>query len=518
MDGQIRDIPGYYYDKEKRKYFKIETKSPAGSAYSSQDVKRRKTVDDDKEKRAKQAIREQGRICRSKILEASLAGQILSRELGQCHGLDAAQLLSGGLVPQGRLPAFLGPNCNPLFTLFPRTDLGPSMVDIRLARGDVLSAFRMNVDKTDRSDNHGSIEICHGPLTTDRIHSSQATRFLQVFGNGGRTTSLNMNEPCGRVVTTWLSGSTNSGIAITNTHHPRLPGAEPDEEFSENISTIFGPGLDRGSEPNIFSSTAAPPDSPYLFAFGSSYGILGLRKSDFSLSWFKSDFYPRGENPSDVFALEFLADNHNILLSGGRKGILNIADLRVPNTSSEDVITHPSCITHIRQLDNHRIIVAGLNSHLCQYDLRFRKLTSTVSSRALGPKKHSSIPKSRRRDTSINNQKTTLSTLQYPDFKNDSTINTGFDIDLETGTVAAAQEWDSVNPPVQLFSLHGGHKVCLTLRPYVVTPHIQMPPDFVVNNPVRCLKFCRDIEGRMKSLYVGGSSHSIQRFAWVGVE
>lgn len=151
MDGQIRDIPGYYYgklgrnghvlvqpantvhiDKEKRKYFKIETKSPAGSAYSSQDVKRRKTVDDDKEKRAKQAIREQGRICRSKILEASLAGQILSRELGQCHGLDAAQLLSGGLVPQGRLPAFLGPNCNPLFTLFPRTDLGPSMVDIRL--------------------------------------------------------------------------------------------------------------------------------------------------------------------------------------------------------------------------------------------------------------------------------------------------------------------------------------------------------------------------------------------------
>ncbi|TVY35631.1 hypothetical protein LSUB1_G004755 [Lachnellula subtilissima] len=456
MDGQIRDIPGYYYDKEKRKYFKIETKSPAGSAYSSQDVKRRKTVNDDKEKREKQARRERGRICRSKILEASLAGHILSRELGKRHGIDATQLLSDGLVPQGRLPAFPGPNRNALFTLFHRTDLGPSLVDIRLAHGDGLSAFRLNVDKSNRSDSHRSIEICHGPLTTQGIHSSQAARFLQHFGNSGRTTSLNMNEPCRSVAMTWLSGSTNSGIAITNNSRPL--DAEPDEDFSQSFSTLFGPGVERGPEPNIFSSTPAPPDSPYLFAFGSSYGILGLRKSDFSLSWFKSDFYPRGENPSDVFAVEFLADNHNVLLSGGRKGILNIADLRVPNTSSEDVITHPSCITHIRQLDNHRIIVAGLNSYLCQYDLRFRKLTSTVSSSAPGLKKHSSIPKTRRRDTSFKNQTSTRSLLQYPDFKNDSTINTGFDIDLETGTVAAAQEWDSVNPPVQLFSLHGGHR------------------------------------------------------------
>jgi hypothetical protein len=270
-----------------------------------------------------------------------------------------------------------------------------------------------------------------------------------------------------------------------------------------------------------------------VFVFGSSYGILALRKPDFRLSWLKSDLYPRRENPTDVFALEFLAENHNILLSGGRKGILNIADLRVPNTSLEDVIHHPSSITHIRQLDSHRIIVAGLNSNLCQYDLRFRRLTETVPSTARRRKKsiyNQPTPPTRMGPKrSIYNQTITRSILQYPDFQNDSTINKGFDVDLETGTVAAAQESDDFNPDVRLFSLHGGHtgkRQCLlkplktserplTSRPSTVAP-LQMPRDFKVKNHVRCLKFFRDIEGRMKSLYVG--SDDIQRFAWAGME
>ena len=81
-----------------------------------------------------------------------------------------------------------------------------------------------------------------------------------------------------------------------------------------------------------------------------------------------------GENhPKDIFSLEFLDDNPSILLSGGRPGILNITDLRVPVFGrNADIITHPSSITHIKQLDAHHILVAGLNSSLRQYDLRFR--------------------------------------------------------------------------------------------------------------------------------------------------
>lgn len=135
------------------------------------------------------------------------------------------------------------------------------------------------------------------------------------------------------------------------------------------------------------------------------------------------------EHCRDVFAIEFLSEVPSVLMSGGRSGILNVTDLRVPDFGSQaDVIKHQSSITHIKQLDTHRIIVAGLESTLCQYDLRFRK----------GPKR-------------------TQSVLQYPDYQNTASVRIGFDVDVESGIVAAAQEHDISHPPIQLFSLHGGH-------------------------------------------------------------
>lgn len=203
-----------------------------------------------------------------------------------------------------------------------------------------------------------------------------------------------------------------------------------------------------------------------------------------------------GENhPKDIFSLEFLDDNPSILLSGGRPGILNITDLRVPVFGRNgDIITHPSSITHIKQLDAHRILVAGLNSSLRQYDLRFRK-EATLSS---------AWPQTFSKHSSRRNRHPTRYILAYPDYCNEATIQLGLDVDLESGIVAAAQEQDEHRSHVQLFSLHGGHKLCspyLSKRRYV---------EDVAN--VKCLRFARDIEGRMKSLYVG-QPPDIQRFA-----
>lgn len=215
--------------------------------------------------------------------------------------------------------------------------------------------------------------------------------------------------------------------------------------MAEASAVVLGPGVNRGSEANVFSSTAAPPESPYAFAFGSSYGLLMADVVNVRLNWLPLDRYPRHESPKDVFALEFSADNHNVLFSGCRKGIINIIDLRVPN-HERDIINHPSTITHVRQLDRNRIIVAGLNSSLCQYDLRFRRQIVTMASTARRPNK------------SFRNESITNPVLQYPGFHNDSSIHLGFDVDLETGTVAAGQEMDEFNPHLRLFSLYGGHE------------------------------------------------------------
>lgn len=208
---------------------------------------------------------------------------------------------------------------------------------------------------------------------------------------------------------------------------------------------VLGPGVSRGLHADIYSSTPAPSESPLAFAFGSTYGILVLDKHSGDLSWVNFDRFPQHKSPKDVFALEFSADNHNILLSGCRKGILNFTDLRVP-TSNSDIINHPSTITHVRQLDKNRVIVAGLNSSLCQYDLRFLGETTNFTSSPQIPNK------------SFRNRRITSPVVQYPGYHNDSSIHMGFDIDLETGTVAAAQEKDDFNPALRLFSLHGGRE------------------------------------------------------------
>jgi hypothetical protein len=219
------------------------------------------------------------------------------------------------------------------------------------------------------------------------------------------------------------------------------------------------------------------------------------------MSWVSPRPVSGETHPKDIFALEFLYDNPSVLLSGGRPGLLNITDLRVPVFGrNADTISHPSSIIHIKQLDAHRILVAGLNSSLCQYDLRFRKDS------------HSSPP--RQRQTSRHNLKLTRTILTYPDYWNNASIQLGFDADLELGIIAAAQEQDEHHRPVQLFSLHGGHKL---RSPYVsrYAPGSGHDENAAVNP--KCVRFVRDIEGRMKSLFVG-QTIDIRRFAWAEID
>lgn len=249
---------------------------------------------------------------------------------------------------------------------------------------------------------------------------------------------------------------------------------------------------------SLFSSTPAPSESSLLFAFGSSEGIMTVDKRNFDTYFISPKPSSHEIYPKDIFALEFLSDNHSILLSGGRRGILNITDLRIPKFGADaDVINHPSCITHVKQLDMHRIIIAGLNSSLCQYDLRFRKLETTLPQ----------APVSQKQFKSINNVKTTRPILQYSDFQNSASIQLGFDVDTEIGVVAAAQEQDATHSAVQIFSLHGGQRLS--------APGLSMLP-FNDSRNIKCVRFARDIDQNTKSLYI--ASGDIRRYSWTSEE
>lgn len=268
----------------------------------------------------------------------------------------------------------------------------------------------------------------------------------------------------------------------------------------------MGPGVTRGMDVDIYTSAAAPPNSPLLFAFGTSHGFFTVSKRDTDTSWISPAPTPSPNNPKDIFALEFLSDNPSILLSGTRKGTLNITDLRIPKFGADsDVINHPSSITHIKQLDMHRILVAGLDSTMCQYDLRFRKMDTPTPTPA-------PVWRSRKTYTSYRNPKPTRSILIYPDYHNNASIQLGLDIDLEAGILAAAQEWNEQHSKVQLFSLHGGHKL---KSPISKGETLDTGDDGGGN--IKCVKWARDIAGRGKSLWVGVKP-DIQRFGWADWE
>jgi hypothetical protein len=260
------------------------------------------------------------------------------------------------------------------------------------------------------------------------------------------------------------------------------------------------PGISHEShEMSVFTSTAAPGASHLLFAVGTSHGIMSTNKCDYNDGVFALEKGEIDPYASDVFALEFLSDkNPSILLSGGRRGILDIMDLRTPElTRASDAINHPSTITNIRQLDSHHILVAGLHSSLRQYDLRFNKPAASTKPPTRGNRGRAGRPHNP-------NAIITRPVLEYEGFSNAATIQHGLEVDLETGVLAVAQEHDAVHPPVQLFSIRGGQML----------PSPKMDNILHRDQVVKCVDWVGDVEGSSKSLYVLGNG--LHRFTWTG--
>lgn len=180
--------------------------------------------------------------------------------------------------------------------------------------------------------------------------------------------------------------------------------------------------------------------------------------------------------------------------------MLNITDLRLPKYGPQaDTIMHRSSITHVKSIDESRILVAGLNSSLCQYDLRFRKCPSTFSQEN---SHHWGRGKGRKK------RAPTLPCLDYPGYRNEAQIGIGFDVDLEVGIIAAAQDYDS---RINLFSLHGGH--ILNSRPAQSKIPDNRYIDSTICKGTRCLKFVQDTPNNPKSIWVA-DQNNLARWAW----
>lgn len=124
---------------------------------------------------------------------------------------------------------------------------------------------------------------------------------------------------------------------------------------------------------DIWTSASAPTKD--LFAVGTGGGIILLERpelpNDGSYSrprTYKMSRYPlhRGDGSkpgsSHVLALGFMSDQG--LLAGQRNGTVSVLDLRAEKRGRNVSISiqHGACVTHVRRVDDYRVVVNGLNS------------------------------------------------------------------------------------------------------------------------------------------------------------
>ena len=121
-----------------------------------------------------------------------------------------------------------------------------------------------------------------------------------------------------------------------------------------------------GTHPGQISIwAAAAKNDPGItdFALATNNGIVLVEESGPLSSNRRGSTY----QPSDTIAVDW--EDPNVVLSGCRNGHVRLWDTRSNGTSMRMV--HPSAAAHVRRLNEHIIVVAGLMHQLSTYDLRF---------------------------------------------------------------------------------------------------------------------------------------------------
>jgi hypothetical protein len=253
--------------------------------------------------------------------------------------------------------------------------------------------------------------------------------------------------------------------------------------------------------PTIWSATHGAQGSPFVFVVACEDGVMAMDETASLQPMIRSPIQPSGER-SAVLAVECLAQHPSVILAGARNGSIMFFDVRQRERefkSDMGSIKHPSAVSKIKQLNDHVIVVAGLNSTLCNYDLRFIQQRPRDMA---WPDWHYADAKR----TEITRDEVTNPILLYPEHRNSAHVELGFDVDVETGIVAAAQ-YDPYKT-ISIFSLKTGQ----ILRSLHVKDTQALSSCDKAD--VKALKFVQERgSGYMKSLWVAKGTRII-RFAW----
>ncbi|KAJ5887552.1 hypothetical protein N7495_007593 [Penicillium taxi] len=412
------DIPGYYYDDAKKKYFKIQANHVAvsGAEYSTEAVKRKRTEQaSDLESRKMLERMSKERVTKSPLLLRPILR--LGREV-------ASSILTTAATKEHQASLYASQLKQKQLFRFSKISRGGNITDvIRIpGSGDLLASANVGTSSvlaicfSRPMDIEDSAEKCF------QKWSYRPEREHLIFADDVRISSI-AYSPAGCLLKT-TDGELGSQLRIRH--------IIPDRGPNHTLDSWQPHSPIRLDNEIIWCSSACPSSDKAIFACGAQSSIFTL-ECGMSMSLSR----PRDNYPKDIMALEWLSTS--VIAGGSRDSSIFLHDYRSGGYASR--LQHPSSVVKIRKVDDYRLLVSG-RGMLNMYDLRFAK--NGVQDNPLPlTKKHTS----------------TRPYLEFPEYaKNSHDTNSfllDFDVSPELGLVASVGRG---NAPV-LFSLQTANAI-----------------------------------------------------------
>ncbi|KAH6622867.1 hypothetical protein F5144DRAFT_656663 [Chaetomium tenue] len=382
-----REIPGFYYDTTKRKYFRIEDArtAPSGAAWSAPNVKRRAVEAKEDKARRERRRREKGRVRRARVLslrEGPLVGGLLGREAvgGLVTGGEVvARAWAAGLKAKGSL-SWLAPREGVVSAMWirgsdVRSEMGLAYAVVNGA-GPVAAYLPRDADDCINFQD-AAVRYPHSDF-----------RFRNVRGQNERNyRAIKFHEPSSRIFMAWESSSV---IGITH-FTPR--SRDPSESgqtwvVGSDVDAVLTTEsiLTKASATAFNALQPAPPASRLTCIAGTSAGVAQLQNNN--LTWLTPSPPPSQRHPKhtpksnpaapwqgDVLSVDFLGQNPTeVILAGTRSGHVCVLDTRVPPhewSVPSNSFQHVSSAAHVRAVGEYGVLAAGPPNAMALYDVRY---------------------------------------------------------------------------------------------------------------------------------------------------
>ncbi|KAJ8112545.1 hypothetical protein OPT61_g5111 [Boeremia exigua] len=370
MNGQ--HIPGFYFDKEKGKYFKIQSQSQARGLnlkYSTSNlVKERR-----KENVQKAATAKSKRIQKERVIRRH-AHNFIQTDLDREIGFKRRSVYQHNIWPEACMsgvsfsPEFVtSSDDQEVIRFFDRDPVSKTIYAV-CGENDIRRRHYLGNDQAANLRNPDSRKRLRALDTRSRYG-------YYPWDEIGRTTST---------VSSFQYMPTSGALAVTTIGSDRPPivhlsdperdGPHIYQKFTPKACAAIWCSAARPNSQSPFGSSKsiAASDSE-LLAVGAQQSLLLFTRTPAG-TWDSSTLLP--DLHADILALSWLS--HNTIALGCRNGKIHLYDTRSGGTSH--ALTHPYAISRLARADDAtRLLCSGLQDTLYLYDMRMPRLSSPRS-------------------------------------------------------------------------------------------------------------------------------------------